>query len=331
MPWGRVTSEQAMPDAGATGLKVGASDGLSCEIRVMAFALKMEVTQRSNVKANALFAPLYMSGRLQGSTLVGGHEVPQFFTMNRVATWRTSKALSMSVTSLHTPFVQQSARAELLVFDWDGTLFDSTAIIARCIQLAVRDVGGDEPSFEQASHVIGLGLLHALRLAAPDVKPDEYPELARRYGHHYDLHADDLSLFPGTLEMLTDLKTKGYRLAIATGKSRKGLDHILGRLPVEGLFVASRTADQTQGKPDPTMLLELMEECRVTASHTVMVGDTSHDLQMALNAGCRSVGVSYGAHPVAQLEMLKPLFVAHNTQALHEGLLTHTGLSHEQL
>ena len=211
----------------------------------------------------------------------------------------------------------------LLVFDWDGTLFDSTAIIARCIQWAVRDVGGNEPSFEEASHVIGLGLMHALRLAAPDVKPGLYPELARRYSHHYDLHADDLSLFPGTLEMLASLKSEGYQLAIATGKSRRGLDHVLARLPVEGLFVASRTADQTQGKPDPTMLLEIMEECRVPARHTVMVGDTSHDLQMALNAGCRSVGVSYGAHPVAQLEALQPLFVAHNTQQLHQGLVKH--------
>jgi phosphoglycolate phosphatase len=250
--------------------------------------------------------------------------------MMRSADWCISKALFMFLSPVPSQVMQPHIQAELLVFDWDGTLFDSTAIIARCIQLAVRDVGGHEPSFEQASHVIGLGLLHALRLAAPDVQPEQYPELARRYGHHYDLHADDLSLFPGTLEMLADLQGRGYRLAIATGKSRKGLDHILERLPVEGLFVASRTADQTKGKPDPAMLLELMEECRVSAHHTLMVGDTSHDLQMALNAGCRSIGVSYGAHPAAQLEAFNPLFVAHSTQALHQGLLTHAGLSHEQ-
>lgn len=215
-------------------------------------------------------------------------------------------------------------RFDLLVFDWDGTLFDSTAIIARCIQAAVKDIGGEEPSFEQASHVIGLGLLHALRLAAPQVAPEQYPELARRYSHHYDTHADDLSLFPGVLDMLADLKQQGYYLAVATGKSRRGLDKTLATLPVQGLFHATRTADETAGKPDPLMLHELMHELAVAPSQTLMVGDTSHDLQMARNAGCAGVGVSYGAHPLPQLQALHPLFIAASASALHQGLLQHS-------
>lgn len=218
-------------------------------------------------------------------------------------------------------------RFDLLVFDWDGTLFDSTAIIARCIQAAVKDLGFAEPSFEQASHVIGLGLLHALRLAAPHVAPEQYPELARRYSHHYDTHADDLSLFPGVLDMLTDLKQQGFALAVATGKSRRGLDKTLAMLPMDGLFHATRTADETAGKPDPRMLHELMDELAVTPEKTLMVGDTSHDLQMALNAGCRGVGVSYGAHPLPQLQALGPLFIASSAHALHQGLVQHSNMT----
>lgn len=215
-------------------------------------------------------------------------------------------------------------RFDLVVFDWDGTLFDSTAIIARSIQAAVKDVSGEEPSFEQASHVIGLGLLHALRFAAPHVGPEQYPELARRYSQHYDAHADDLSLFPGVLDMLADLKARGYQLAVATGKSRRGLDKTLAMLPMEGVFHATRTADETAGKPDPCMLHELMEQLTVDPTRTLMVGDTSHDLQMANNAGCTGVGVSYGAHPLAQLQALNPLFIASSAQALHRGLLQHS-------
>lgn len=228
-------------------------------------------------------------------------------------------------TQLAAPFGRR--RFDLLVFDWDGTLFDSTAIIARCIQKAVMDVSGQEPSFEQASHVIGLGLLHALRLAAPHVPEHHYPELARRYSLHYDAHADDLSLFPGALDMLIDLKRQGYILAVATGKSRRGLDKTLAKLPIGGLFHATRTADETAGKPDPKMLHELMRELAVPAAQTLMVGDTSHDLQMALNAGCRGVGVSYGAHPLRQLEAHRPLFIASSAKALHQGLLAHAHAS----
>jgi phosphoglycolate phosphatase len=211
-------------------------------------------------------------------------------------------------------------RFDLIAFDWDGTLFDSTAIIARCIQAAVRDVGGKEPTFEAASYVIGMGLMQALAHAAPDVPKERYSQLGERYRHHYFAIQHDISLFDGVLPMLDDLKSRGYLLTVATGKSRRGLDEVLAVSTLAGTFDGSRTADQTAGKPDPLMLRELMAEFGVSPERTLMIGDTTHDLQMAVNAGCASVGVSYGAHELEAFAVLSPLFVAHNVAQLHDWL-----------
>lgn len=210
---------------------------------------------------------------------------------------------------------------DLIAFDWDGTLFDSTAIIARCIQNAVRDVGGVVPSDQDAAYVIGMGLTQALAHAAPDVPESKYPELGARYRHHYLKHASDVSLFKGVLVMLADLKARQHWLAVATGKSRRGLDEALQTVDLQGLFNGSRTADETAGKPHPRMLHELMQEFGTTPARTLMIGDTTHDLQMALNAGCPSVGVSYGAHEPAAFVALRPRFVAHSVRELHDWLL----------
>ena len=214
-----------------------------------------------------------------------------------------------------------SRQFDLIAFDWDGTLFDSTAIITRCIQLAVVDVGGKLPSDQDAAYVIGLGLMQALAHAAPDVPPSKYPELGARYKHHYMRHQDDISLFDGILPLLADLKARNYTLTVATGKSRRGLDDALKAEELQGLFDGSRTADETAGKPHPLMLQELMAEFGVEPSRVLMIGDTTHDLQMALNAGCPSVGVSYGAHAPETFEVLNPRYVAHSVGALHTWLL----------
>ena len=216
-----------------------------------------------------------------------------------------------------------SRRFDLIAFDWDGTLFDSTAIIARCIQAAVLDVGGQKPSDEAASYVIGMGLMQALAHAAPDVPKERYPLLGDRYRHHYFAIQHEISLFEGVLPMLAGLKARGHLLAVATGKSRRGLDEALTTAALAGTFDASRTADQTAGKPDPLMLRELMTEFDVPPERTLMVGDTTHDLQMALNAGCASVGVSYGAHEPEAFVALKPLVVVHDVAQLHDWLRTH--------
>ena len=212
-------------------------------------------------------------------------------------------------------------RFDLIAFDWDGTLFDSTRIIVRCIQQAVVDVGGSMPSEKQAAYVIGLGLMQALAHAAPDVPQERYKELGARYRHHYIAHQNDLSLFEGVLPLLNELKARHHWLAVATGKSRRGLDDVLDTVQLKGMFHGSRTADETAGKPHPLMLQELMREFGADAERTLMIGDTTHDLQMAVNAGCPCVGVSYGAHEPADFDLLRPLFVARSVPDLHAWLL----------
>ena len=217
----------------------------------------------------------------------------------------------------------RSRQFDLIAFDWDGTLFDSTAIIARSIQAAVQDVGGTVPSDSQASYVIGMGLMQALAHAAPDVPKDRYPLLGERYRFHYEQRQHDISLFDGVLPMLAALKQRQHRVTVATGKSRRGLDEALGAVELSGLFDGSRTADETAGKPSPLMLMELMREFDVAPERTLMIGDTTHDLQMAVNAGCASVGVSYGAHEPSAFGVLGPLYVAHTVRELQEWLGNH--------
>ena len=212
---------------------------------------------------------------------------------------------------------------DLIAFDWDGTLFDSTQIIVRCIQAAVVDVGGQKPSDEAAAYVIGMALMQALAHAAPDVPPEKYPELGNRYRFHYLKHQDDITLFEGVLPMLQSLRERQHLITVATGKSRRGLDEALQSVALRGVFDGSRTADETAGKPHPLMLQELMAEFDVPPERTLMIGDTTHDLQMALNAGCASVGVSYGAHEPTAFHALKPRHVAHSVADLHSWLASH--------
>lgn len=209
---------------------------------------------------------------------------------------------------------------DLIAFDWDGTLFDSTAIITRCIQQAAVDVGGARPSDEAAAYVIGMALAPALAHAAPDVPPEKYPELGARYRHHYLAHQNDITLFEGVLPMLAELKARHHWLTVATGKSRRGLDDVLRSRQLEGVFDGSRTADETAGKPDPRMLHELMREFGTEPERTLMIGDTTHDLQMARNAGCASVGVSYGAHETHDFHALGPRLIAHSVAELSQWL-----------
>ena len=217
----------------------------------------------------------------------------------------------------------RSRRFDLIAFDWDGTLYDSTQIIVRCIQSAVVDVGGQKPTDEQAAYVIGMALMPALAHAAPDVPKDKYPMLGERYRHYYAAHHNDLSLFDGILPMLQALRERQHLLTVATGKSRQGLDDALHQVALRGMFDGSRTADETAGKPNPRMLNELMAEFGVSPERTLMIGDTTHDLEMAHNAGCASVAVSYGAHGTSDFGQWNPLTVAHNVSELHDWLIGH--------
>lgn len=198
-------------------------------------------------------------------------------------------------------------RYDLIVFDWDGTVVDSTAVIAGSIQAACRDLDFSVPSDNAARHVIGMGLLQALRHAVPDAPDAALQPLAERYRHHYLAQDGGIPLFDGARDTIAELHDAGYHLAVATGKSRNGLERSMLTSGMTRYFHATRTADQTFSKPHPAMLLEIMDELGVEPGLVLMVGDTTHDLQMAINAGVGAVGVTHGAHPAEQLLELHPL------------------------
>jgi len=205
---------------------------------------------------------------------------------------------------------------ELLVFDWDGTLMDSAGAIVASIQASCRDLGLPVPERERAAHVIGLGLKDALAYAVPELAASEYGRLAERYRHHYLARDPDIELFPGVREMLALLKDRGHVLAVATGKTRIGLDRVLEATQLKPYFDSSRCADETHSKPHPAMLQELMHELLIEPEATLMIGDTAHDLQMAVNAGVPALAVSYGAHPRGSLTVFNPLACLDTPQEL---------------
>lgn len=187
------------------------------------------------------------------------------------------------------------ATYDLIVFDWDGTLMDSTAHIARSLQRACGDCGLAIPAEADARFVIGLNLADTFRHVAPGLDAAGQAKLADRYRHHF-LVDEPSTLFPGVPDLLADLKRRGHQLAVATGKARRGLDRALGQVGLAAFFDATRCADEGFAKPHPGMLLALLEETGVPAARAVMVGDTTHDLELAANAGVDAVAVLYGAH-----------------------------------
>lgn len=211
---------------------------------------------------------------------------------------------------------------ELIVFDWDGTLLDSAGAIVNAIKASSRDLGLPEPSDERARHVIGLGLADALQYAVPELPPARYQEMVERYRFHYLSGDSRLALFDGVPEMLGRLRAAGHILAVATGKSRLGLERALDHSGLRSLFQASRCADECHSKPHPQMLEELMAEFAVAAEEVVMIGDTSHDLLMASNAGVDSLAVTYGAHPHEHLLEHRPQACLHTVQELDLWLKT---------
>ena len=207
----------------------------------------------------------------------------------------------------------------LIVFDWDGTVIDSPGAIVECIREASRDMGLRVPGPEQASHVIGLGLRDSLQLAVPDLPAERYQEFVALYRKHFLEREDSMRLFAGMNDLLGYF-SKEHTLAIATGKSRRGLDRALEYTGVGGFFAASRCADETHPKPHPAMLLELMEEFSMENTQVLMIGDTSHDLEMARAAAVDAVAVSYGAHPEAGLRACGPLGCFADVDSLYRWL-----------
>ncbi len=212
-------------------------------------------------------------------------------------------------------------RYKVAVFDWDGTLMDSAAIIASSIQLACRDLGLPVPSVDEARYVIGLGLDDTMQRLLPWLPRSLYRHLAERYSYHFSTRDHRAQLFEGVQAMLALLAESGYRLAIATGKNRVGLNRVLARSGIESMFIASRCADESKPKPHPAMLLDLMQALGLRPDEGVMIGDTSHDLRMALAAGMDAVAVTYGAHARDELVAHRPVACVDSIEELHAWLM----------
>lgn len=214
-------------------------------------------------------------------------------------------------------------RYRLIVFDWDGTLVDSASAIVECIQQAARELGLRVPARERASHVIGLGLQDSLRLAVPDLPEARTMDFVASYRREFLAREDRMQAFPGIAALLESLRQRGHVLAVATGKSRRGLERALDGCALRPFFRATRCADETDPKPHPAMLRELMHELAAHPGQVLMIGDTTHDLQMAASAGVDAVAVCYGAHAESDLRRLAPRACLSSVEELERWLTTH--------
>lgn len=213
----------------------------------------------------------------------------------------------------------------LVVFDWDGTLLDSTAAIVHAIRASAADLGLPVPSRERAAHVIGLGLLEAIRYAVPGIEREQMPAYVDRYRFHYLREDAGLQPFDGIPQLLDELAGVGAWLAVATGKSRAGLDRALDQLAWTGRFLTTRCADEGASKPDPWMLRDICEELSLDPADALMIGDTTHDLGMAQAAGTGAIAVSYGAHPRNELEGKAALAIVDSVSELRAAILSRIG------
>jgi phosphoglycolate phosphatase len=214
-------------------------------------------------------------------------------------------------------------RFDLLVFDWDGTLMDSAAVIVAALQAACRDADLPVPSDERARYVIGLDLDGAMAHILPGVDPAHYPRVRERYRIRFLERDAGTTLFPGAAETVAELHRAGFLLGVATGKSRRGLDRALAATGLAPYFHATRCADEGHAKPHPGMLLGLMEALGAAAERTLMIGDTTHDMEMARAAGVPRVGVAYGAHARETLLEYQPLACLDDFGHLRRWLLQH--------
>lgn len=212
-------------------------------------------------------------------------------------------------------------RYAAVLFDWDGTVMDSTYSIASSIQLASADLELPVPSIQQASWVIGLSLESALYRAVPDLTTEQMPLFLERYRYHFMQRDPHIKLFDGILPFMGELRGRQIALGVATGKSRQGLDRVLQQVNLSTFFDATRCADETRSKPDPEMLHQLLAELMLEPEQVLMVGDTVHDIHMAANAGMDSVAVTYGAHDPQTLAKAEPTVMVDNVAQMRDWVL----------
>jgi phosphoglycolate phosphatase len=210
---------------------------------------------------------------------------------------------------------------DLIVFDWDGTLVDSTHAIVESVQGAAEDAGFPIPSAAAARGIIGLELHRALGTLFPEASESQILFLAERYRYHFLVRDHAIPMFEGVAAAIAELASEGFMLSVATGKTRRGLDRAMAATELHPHFLASRCADECFSKPHPQMLQEIMDELGATPERTLMIGDTAYDLQMARNAGVSSLAVSYGAQPLENLLEHAPLAHFDRFTQLHQWLI----------
>jgi phosphoglycolate phosphatase len=209
----------------------------------------------------------------------------------------------------------------LLIFDWDGTLMDSADRIVECFQSAIALTDLSPRTNDQIKHIIGLGLNEAMMALYPETDQPRWTQLADLYRLYYlELNKTPNYLFGGVKETLEKLRQQGFILALATGKSRRGLDRVLEETEIGHLFQVTRCADETCSKPDPLMLNQILEETGITNHQALMIGDSEYDLQMANNANIDSAAVSYGVHSCEHLLNYRPITCLHSMKDLWEFL-----------
>lgn len=199
---------------------------------------------------------------------------------------------------------------KVVVFDWDGTLIDSVEHIAGSLHSAARAMGLPLRPMQSYRDIIGLGMMEALEKLYPGIEASEIEDLRQRYAHHFfSREVLPTSLFPGVAGLLENLRSAGVELAVATGKSRRGLDRALRSSGLQRYFGLTRCADETRSKPDPMMLRQILDHYGVGPAETVMVGDTVYDLEMAQRASIPAIGVTWGVHAVADLATFEPVAI----------------------
>ncbi len=210
---------------------------------------------------------------------------------------------------------------KLVIFDWDGTLMDSVAHIVDSMQQAAVTLGEVVPSVAAVRHIIGLGLPEAIALLFPQTPAARRELIRQQYSHHFILGSPDkIQLFDGVLPLLEQLRADGALLAVATGKSRLGLNRVLEQTNLGDYFIATRCADETASKPHPLMLQELLAHTQIGAHEAVMIGDTSYDMEMAQQIAMPRIAVSYGVHSVDVLQSYQPRAVVDSVYQLADYL-----------
>ncbi|WP_375037267.1 HAD-IA family hydrolase [Acinetobacter sp. RW6] len=211
-----------------------------------------------------------------------------------------------------------SLKTELVIFDWDGTLYNSVGQIVASLQHAAEQ--HELPlTDEAAKSIIGLGLPEVMQTLFPEA-PELHDSILKAYGDHYIANSTNDAWFDGIAELLHDLKAQGLKLAVATGKNRRGLDRVIAKTQSTHLFDVTRAANETRSKPDPLMLQEILTVTGVSVERAVMVGDSSYDLEMAQRLDMPRIGVGYGVHSIEVLQQFKPLTIAKDVQELHRFL-----------